>query len=41
MSNDPTFAERFDAAETGKEFGIVLNDLFAYLEKARKQEEER
>ena len=36
---EPTFAERLNAAQDGKEFGAVLNDLFAYLDNARDQED--
>jgi hypothetical protein len=34
-----TFVERLDAAKNGKEFGAVLNDLFAHLDNTRDQED--
>lgn len=34
-----TFAEKFDDAKDGKEFGQVLTGLFAWLDKAREEEE--
>ena len=33
-----TWAEQLDAAETGEQFGAVLNNLFAALEKAKDDE---
>ena len=36
MSDDPkTIPEQLDAAETGEEFGLVINGLFAALERAK------
>lgn len=41
-SDDPkTFPERLDAAQTGAEFGQVLQGLFGALEKARDEQAER
>jgi hypothetical protein len=42
VSDDPkTIAEALDAAQTGQEFGQLLNSLFGALEKARDDEEGR
>jgi hypothetical protein len=35
-----TFAEQFDDASDGKEFGKALTSLFNWLEKAREEEDE-
>jgi len=35
MSEPRTWAERLDAAETGAEFGAVLNQLFAAAAEAK------
>ena len=36
-----TVAEKLDAAQTGEEFGQVLQGLFGALEKAKDEERER
>jgi hypothetical protein len=40
VTEPKTLAERLDAAETGKEFGQVIEGLFSFIEKARDEEEE-
>lgn len=34
-----TLAEQLDAAQSGEEFGVVIQGLFGWLEKARDEEE--
>lgn len=38
MTHPKTIAERLDAAQSGDEFGSVLNDLFGVLGRARDAE---
>ena len=35
MSEPKTFAERLDAAQDGKEWGLVIQDMFANLAAAK------
>ena len=35
MTDPKTFAERLDAAQDGKEWGLVIQDMFAALAEAK------
>ena len=41
MTGPKTVAEQLDAARNGSEFGAVLSGLFAALERARDEEDDK